>query len=454
MQKRANILIVDDNEEFLLGIKLLLKPHFSQLYTCTSPQQMVKLLAEKQFDIILLDMNFDAGMNSGNEGLFWMQQILKQDPAAVIVLITAYAEVDLAVKAMQRGATSFLQKGASEEHILTTIMQAYDKRVSQKRIEQLTQKQQHLSRQLQNIFLEGKSEAMQQLMQVVKKVAVTEANVLITGESGTGKSLLAEVIHRLSPRKHDLLVTVDLASLPENLLESELFGYRKGAFTDAKQDKPGKMEIASGGTLFFDEIGNIPVHYQTKLLTTLQNREIFPLGSNHSVPVDFRVISATNQPLEKLQSEGVFREDLLYRLNTVTIAMPPLRERVEDISLLVQHYLEQFANRYQKKVLQLDSAACQKLMQYHWPGNVRQLQHAIEKAVILSEGNKLSSHDFQFNFDNQSSPGGLDLAQNEQRLIMEAVKKCKGNMSNAAKLLGITRATLYNKMKRYGIDQV
>lgn len=454
MQKQGNILIVEDNEDFLLGMKLLLKPYFLTIHTCKSPQKIMKLMQEFQFDVILLDMNFSASINTGNEGLYWMQQILKKDPKAVVVLITAYAEVDLAVKAMQQGANSFLQKGTSEEQILSTILQAYEKRTSQKRIDQLTHKQKHLTQQLQNVFLQGKSTAMQQVMRMVEKVANTDANVLITGESGTGKSLIAEVIHRTSAREHDLLVTVDLAALPENLLESELFGYRKGAFTDAQQDKPGKIEIASGGTLFFDEIGNIPIHYQAKLLSVLQNREVLPLGSNHPVPVDVRVISATNKPLQNLQEEGLFREDLLYRLNTVTIEMPPLRDRPDDIEPIAHHYLKHYSERYHKDALQIDKGALQKLREYAWPGNVRELQHAIEKAVILAENNKLAVHDFPLKSRDTLTSVGLDLAENEQKLITAAVNKCEGNMSKAAQMLGITRATLYNKMNKYGIGKI
>lgn len=454
MQKQGHILIVEDNEDFLLGMKLLLKPYFLTIHTCKSPDSITKLIQQMQFDVILLDMNFNAGINSGNEGLFWMQQILKQDAKAIVVLITAYADIDLAVKAMQKGATSFLQKGTSEEQILSTILQAYEKRISHNRIDQLTHKQQHLTRQLQNVFLQGKSTAMQQVMRMVEKVANTEANVLITGESGTGKSLIAEVIHRLSDRKHDLLVTVDLASLPENLLESELFGYRKGAFTDAQQDKPGKIEIASGGTLFFDEIGNIPLHYQAKLLSVLQNREVLPLGSNYPIAVDVRVISATNKSLQNLQEERLFREDLLYRLNTVTIEMPPLRDRLDDIGPIAQHYLKHYADRYHKDALQIDKNVLQKLKEYAWPGNVRELQHAIEKAVILSDNNKLSVHDFPLKSRYNSTGVGFDLAQNEQRLITAALNKCEGNMSKAAQLLGITRATLYNKLTKYGIAKI
>jgi len=454
MRKQGTILIVEDNEEFLLGMRLLLKPYFLNIHTCKNPHQILKLLQENQFDVILLDMNFSASINTGNEGLYWMQQILKKDPKAVVVLITAYAEVELAVKAMQQGANSFLQKGTSEEQILSTIMQAYEKSSSQKRIEQLTHKQHHLTQQLQNVFLQGKSTAMQQVMRLVEKVANTDANILITGENGTGKSLVAEVIHRMSARQDDLLVTIDLAALPENLLESELFGYRKGAFTDAQQDKPGKIEIASGGTLFFDEIGNIPLGYQAKLLSVLQNRQVFPLGSNHPVAVDLRVISATNKPLQYLQEEGLFREDLLYRLNTVTIEIPPLRERQDDIEPIVQHYLKYYADRYQKEALQMDKGALQKLREYPWPGNVRELQHAIEKAVILADKNKLSIQDFALKTHDDSTSIGFDLAENEQRLILAAINKCEGNMSKAAQMLGITRATLYNKLNKYGIEKI
>jgi DNA-binding NtrC family response regulator len=411
-------------------------------------------LRKNTIDVILLDMNFSAGINSGNEGLYWLQQILAYDPRISIVMITAYGDVELAVKAVKLGAVDFVLKPWDNEKLITTIQSAYLLNRSKKEVDKLKLKEKSLIAELnrnQDPVI-GSSEVMINVLKTVDKVAKTNANVLITGENGTGKEVIAREIHRLSGRADQVMVTVDLGAITETLFESELFGHKKGAFTDAQTDRTGKIETASGGTLFLDEIGNLSMPLQAKLLSALQNLTITRVGDNRPIPVDIRLICATNCNLVQLVSEGKFREDLLYRINTIHIEIPPLRERQNDIELLSDFFLKRYAKKYNREGLVITCEAIDKLMGYHWPGNVRELQHAIEKAVILSDQDKLFPSDFIFKSEMRSEGNQMNgtLDEMEQALIKNAIDQCEGNLSAVASRLGITRQTLYNKIKKYG----
>ncbi|HRZ75781.1 MAG TPA: sigma-54 dependent transcriptional regulator, partial [Bacteroidales bacterium] len=392
MPARGSILIVDDNEDILFSLKLLLSKHFEHIRTERNPNIIQGILARERYDLYLLDMNFSAGVSSGNEGIFWMKKILQVDPSAVVVFITAYGDVELAVKALKEGATDFIQKPWEKEKLLTTLRNAYRIRASDAEIDRLTQQKQHLSRDLARTYdlVLGPGQAMRTLMNMVAKVAVTDANVLILGENGTGKEIVAREIHRLSQRSQEIFVPVDMGALSGTLFESELFGHLRGSFTGASDDRAGRFELASNGTLFLDEIGNLPLDLQSKLLTVLQRREVVRLGSNTPVAVDIRLISASNRPLHRIVEEGHFREDLLYRINTIQIEVPPLRERREDIPALIRFFLDRYGRKYGHPKLEITEREIQRLQQYHWPGNVRELQHYIEKAVILCEGERLA----------------------------------------------------------------
>ena len=452
---QGNILIVDDNSEFLIGIKMYLSPYFNRIITEKKPERIPAYLNQEDLDIILLDMNFSAGINSGNEGMYWMRKIKKQSPDVEVIFITGYGEIELAVNSIKEGASDFVTKTQDEQHILAVLMKALKQRQSNHRIQNLQQKQQHLNRDLNRNFhlVGGKSAVMRKVLDLVKRVAATEANILILGENGTGKEILARQIHQLSARSNDVFIPVDMASIPESLFESELFGHRKGAYTDANENKPGRFEIADGGTLFLDEIGNLPLNMQTKILTVLQNREVMRLGSLQQVPIDVRLISATNMPLEKMVKEGNFREDLFYRINTIQLQLPPLRERKEDIPDLVDYFLQQFANKYEKTGLCFSEEILEKFCNHNWPGNVRELQHQVEKAVILAEDMVIQENDLQLHKQdfNNFRPDTFDLAFHEKQLISQALKKFDGNMSEVARQLGITRSTLYHKIRRYDI---
>lgn len=454
--KKGKILIADDNEELLIAFRFFLSKHFEQIDTIKNPNRIPEYLRKESYDIILLDMNFTAGVNTGNEGIYWMKQILEKDPTASVVLITAYGDVELAVNAMKEGAADFIQKSWDEKKILSSILSAYHLRLSKLRIEKLEQKQKHLSDAIDRDFNQviGQSLAMQNVFQMIDKVAKTEANVLILGENGTGKEVIAREIHRKSDRTNEVFVSVDIGALQENLFESELFGHVKGAFTDAKEDRPGRFEIASGGTLFLDEIGNLPISLQAKLLTAIQNKEVYRIGSNKPVPVDIRLICATNKMPEEMIEEGNFREDLLYRINTITINLPPLRERNDDILLLAQFFLKKYSEKYNKLNLKFSSTTCNKLKEHPWQGNVRELKHTIEKAVILCDGNSILNHHCWPDGEQKSNKPmakSLNLDENEKVIIEKAIQKYKGNISSAAKELGINRSTLYKKMEKYGI---
>lgn len=456
MAKKGKLLIIDDNEELLFALKMYLKSHFERIDTIKNPNQMLSQIKEVEYDVFLLDMNFKAGINSGNEGLYWLKRILEIDGNASVVLITAYGDVELAVKAMKEGAVDFIQKTWDENKILSTLLSAYKLRSSKVEIKGLKEKQKLINHQINNSnqFVRGNSEAMKEVFRTVEKVASTEANVLLLGENGTGKEVIAREVHLLSKRSDQIFVHVDLGSISESLFESELFGYKKGAFTDAKEDRMGRFELASGGTLFLDEIGNVPMHLQTKLLTTIQNRTITPVGGSFPIEVDVRIIAATNCDLLEMVKTGNFREDLLYRLNTITIEIPALRERVEDIELLANFYLNKYEKQYQKAGMHLKESAICKLSQYNWPGNIREFQHVIEKSVILSDMQELSASDILIGEEKLSERKGLDslnITDNEKFLIKKAIKFTGGNMSLAAKELGINRSTLYDKIKKYDL---
>lgn len=394
--KKGNILIVDDNKNVLSALRILLSDYFENIVLLTSPNTLMSELRDKNPDVVLLDMNFSAGINSGNEGLFWLSEIKKADEELPVVLFTAYADIDLAVKALKGGATDFVVKPWDNAKLLATLQSAYSLRQSRKEVKKLREKQSVLNRDIQKEedICWGKSPAMQRLLTMIKKVAVTDANVLITGENGTGKELIAKMIHRYSPRAAETLIIVDMGAVTETLFESELFGHVKGAFTDAKADRSGKFEAADGGSLFLDEIGNLSYPLQAKLLSALQTRHITRVGSNKSISVDIRLISATNKNLFKSVKKGEFREDLLYRINTIHLEVPPLRERREDIPQLADFFLRRLARKYGKSDLKLGEKTLCKLESYAWPGNVRELEHAIEKAVILSDNQELQPNDF------------------------------------------------------------
>ena len=446
--KKGNILIVDDNKNVLSALRILLSDYFENIVLLTSPNTLMSELRDKNPDVVLLDMNFSAGINSGNEGLFWLSEIKKADEELPVVLFTAYADIDLAVKALKGGATDFVVKPWDNAK-----QSAYSLRQSRKEVKKLREKQSVLNRDIQKEedICWGKSPAMQRLLTMIKKVAVTDANVLITGENGTGKELIAKMIHRYSPRAAETLISVDMGAVTETLFESELFGHVKGAFTDAKADRSGKFEAADGGSLFLDEIGNLSYPLQAKLLSALQTRHITRVGSNKSISVDIRLISATNKNLFKSVKKGEFREDLLYRINTIHLEVPPLRERREDIPQLADFFLRRLARKYGKSDLKLGEKALCKLESYAWPGNVRELEHAIEKAVILSDNQELQPNDFYMRTPDETSfvVESFTLEEMEKILIEKALRKYDNNISAVAAELGISRPTLYSKIRKY-----
>lgn len=451
------ILVVDDNKSVLNSLNLFLKHKVRRVVTCSNPNLINSILGQEEFDVVLLDMNFNAGVSTGNEGIFWMREIHRNDPQMVVVLITAYGDVQLAVSAMKEGATDFILKPWDNQKLLATLMSAIALSRSRKEVAALKQQQDLLQQDTARGFddIIGESPVMQEVQRTIAKVAKTDANVLILGENGTGKELVARQIHGLSGRSGSMFLGVDLGSLSESLFESELFGHVKGAFTDAKCHRVGRFQVAHGGTLFLDEIGNLSLHMQAKLLSAIQNREITPIGSSKPVPVDVRLVCATNTNLSEAVKAGAFREDLLYRINTIQIIVPPLRERGTDIVLLANHFLRRHGEKYGKPGLKLTGSASDLLMQYHWPGNVRELSHAMERAVILSEGAVITPpHDFFLQPDSPSlelgsSPMSLDEA--EKILIANAIRRNKGNLSGVARELNIGRQTLYRKMEKYGL---
>lgn len=447
MKKSGNILIVDDNRGVLTALQLLLKPYFDKITVLSSPVTLPVTLREDTWQAVLLDMNFTSGINTGNEGLYWLHEIKKQYPALPVVLFTAYADIDLAVRGIKEGATDFIVKPWDNGKLVETLLNAAQNAPASGKKTATTPASTASS------MYWGESPVMQQLRMLVEKVAATDANILITGENGTGKEMLAREIHALSARHRKEMVSVDMGAITESLFESELFGHVKGAFTDAHADRPGKFEVADQSTLFLDEIGNLPYHLQAKLLTAIQRRSIVRVGSNTLVPVDIRLICATNRNLSEMADKGEFREDLLYRINTIHLEIPALRERQEDIIPLAERFIIRFCKQYGKPALRLDNAAREKLMQHPWSGNIRELEHAIEKAVIICDGAFLSAGLFQLQRRNEASemPAASTLEDMEKQMIRRTLDKCGGNLSAVASQLGITRQTLYNKMKKYGL---
>ncbi len=454
MKREGKLLIADDNKSVLNALSLFLQFEFEKVTTITNPNRLLNELEQTEYDVVLLDMNYSAGQNTGNEGLYWLQQIKEKHADIEVVMFTAYGDVELAVKALKIGASDFILKPWDNEKLLATLKTSLRLRRTNIELNELKSEQKALKKELNRNerVLIGNSPAIQRVIEVVEKVAKTDANVLITGENGTGKELIAKEIHHLSSRHNELLVMVDVASLTETLFESELFGHKKGSFTNAIDDRTGKFALAHKGTLFLDEIGNIPLHLQAKLLSVLQTRTIIPVGSNKEVPVDIRLICATNKNIEQMIAANQFRQDLLYRINTIHIDLPPLREREGDIQLLATYFLQYYGNKYSKSDISINGAAMEKLKKYHWYGNIRELQHVIEKAVILCNGNLIKPDDFYFN------PGiltnsleSITIEEMEKKMIIQAMKKNNQNMSAAASNLGITRQTLYNKLKKYDL---
>ncbi|NOU59404.1 sigma-54-dependent transcriptional regulator [Marinifilum caeruleilacunae] len=456
MKKNGKLLIVDDNKSVLSSLKLFLKNHFEYLEVCSNPNQIPAIVSKGKFDVVLLDMNFTAGVNSGNEGLYWLKEVLKIDESLVVILFTAYGDVNLAVNAMKEGASDFILKPWDNKKLLATLQSGVELHQTRLKVEKLEQQKDYLQKDLQQQFVNiiGESDAIQKVLATVRKVASTDANVLILGENGTGKELIARELHQLSARKNHIFLGVDLGALSENLFESELFGHVKGAFTDAKEDRIGRFQAANKGSLFLDEIGNLSLPMQAKLLSALQNRVVTPIGSNHSDEIDVRLICATNANISKLIKEEEFREDLLYRINTITIELPPLRERGKDILILSEHFLDHFAKRYDKTIPVLDSTAKEKLLNYSWPGNIRELRHCIERAIILSDSNVLLADDFQLEQEKETGLGlqAMSLEEGEKVLIENALRRNQGNISQVAKELNIGRQTLYRKIEKYKIQ--
>ncbi|MXV14847.1 sigma-54-dependent transcriptional regulator [Hufsiella ginkgonis] len=448
--KNASILVIDDDPDVLTAVRLLLKTQAKDVVTEKNPENLPAILSSRKYDLILLDMNFKSAINTGNEGLYWLRKIKELKSEASVIMITAYGDIDLAVRSLKDGATDFVVKPWHNEKLVETISGALahkDRTPSQKKT----------SLELNaSIDLLGESDAMNDIFYKVEKIAPTDANILILGENGTGKELIAQAIHRQSLRANKPFVKVDVGALTESLFESELFGHKKGAFTDAREDRAGRFESASGGTLFLDEIGNISLQQQAKLLSVLQNRQVTRLGSNDAVPVDIRLICATNVPLQELANENRFRKDLIYRINTVEIFVPPLRKRGNDIVLLARHFSKIYTDKYLKPAIDFDERAMEKLKQYHFPGNIRELQYTIERAVIMADGPVLQSKDLIFSPIETLPPPDLEmdemkLSDIEKNTILKVIEKYNGNITKAARELGITRMALYRRLSKYDI---
>jgi DNA-binding NtrC family response regulator len=452
----GHILIVDDNTSVLNSLELFLKYQFERINILRNPNQILSFLEKEAPDVILLDMNFTAGINTGNEGIFWLHRILENDSDAVVVMITAYGDIELAIRAIKEGAVDFIVKPWDNNKLLATLQSAMKLRVSKKQVRHLKLREKQLKEDINRGFSEiiGTSPVMTELHKNIQKVARTDASVLLTGENGTGKELVAREIHRLSQRRNHDFISVDLGALSETLIESELFGHVKGAYTDARDDRIGRFEIANGGTLFLDEISNLAFSLQSKLLSAIEQRSITPLGSNRKILVDIRIISATNKDLLSQVKQGLFREDLFYRINTIQIQIPPLRTRGNDILLLAGHYLKEFSTRYDRKGIRFSGESIEKLKSYPWPGNVRELRHTIEKAVILSDSVNIQPEDFAFGQEDlhfDLAIPRMKLEEMEQKMIMLALRNNNWNIAEAARELGIGRQTLYRKIEKYGI---
>jgi len=454
MKKIGRILVVDDNLDILTSARLLLKKHYSLVKTSDDPQQITELIKQFDFDVIVLDMNFTQDAMSGQEGFHWLKTILSINPSIVVIMMTAYGDIKLAVDAIKAGASDFIPKPWQNDQLLASMAAAFQHSDTKKVVEQLTRQTQGLSHVInkkKQTFI-GQSPAMKQVFATIEKAAITDANILITGESGTGKELVARAIHQASLRTNQTFINVDMGAISESLFESELFGHKKGAFTDAKSDRIGRFELARGGSLFLDELANLPLNQQAKLLTALQNREITPVGGVKSIPIDIRLISATNDNLLEAVDNGRFRQDLLYRINTIEIRLPPLRERKEDIALLINYYLKHFCQKYNRELI-INASDIQKLSRYSWPGNVRELCHANERAVILTDSDSLDISSIinikQTESKNDNAPKTFDLEKVEEITIANALSHFKGNVSQAAKALGLTRGALYRRLDKY-----
>ncbi|KPJ67347.1 AAA family ATPase [candidate division WOR-1 bacterium DG_54_3] len=456
-KKIAKILIIDDDEDILHAARLFLKKHFTSVHTEKDPDKIPSLLRNESYDVILLDMNFAKGATSGQEGFLWLNKIFEIDPSMVVVLITAYGDVEMAVRAIKEGATDYVLKPWQNEKLLATVSAGLDLHKTRVEANSLRSRQKQLIADLDQPFHDfvGQSNAMQTVFSTTQKLAKTDANILILGENGTGKELVARELHRQSSRTDEVFISVDMGALSETLFESELFGHVKGAFTDAKEDRAGRFEVASGGTLFLDEIGNLSLPLQAKLLSVIESRKVTRLGSNKPIEVDVRLICATNMPIHEMVTENKFRQDLLYRINTVEIHMPPLRERPEDIPLLVNHFLKIYCKKYNKPLKKFNAATLKKLEKYHWPGNVRELQHALERSVIMSDSNVLQPSDFFFPSLHTKEEGVVfedyNLEDIEKLIIRKTITKHGGNISHAAKELGLSRTSLYRRLEKYGL---
>jgi DNA-binding NtrC family response regulator len=450
--QKGNILIVDDNKNILSTLEILLSPEFQKVTSLSNPNRIMTELRKEVYNLVILDMNFQAGVNTGNEGIYWLERIKETNPEISVVMITAYGDIDLAVKALKAGASDFVLKPWDNEKLLATLKLAVELNFSKQEVRQLRERETELKKEINRDqrYIIGSSPQLMNILNLVRKVAKTDANVLITGENGTGKELIAQEIHRLSDRSKEVLVKVDMGALSETLFESELFGHVKGAFTDARENRQGKFEIAGKGTLFLDEIGNLSLHLQAKMLTVIESRQITRIGSNQLINTDIRLICATNKNIESMVHEGLFREDLLYRINTIQIEMPPLRERGNDVLILAEFFLKKYAYKYNKPNLKINQQANEKLLKYAWPGNIRELQHTIEKAVILSESGILKPDDFYLrnNVFAKSNESFTTLEDLEKQMIQQAIEKNNGNFTAAADQLGVTRQTLYNRLKK------
>lgn len=450
--QKGNVLVVDDNQNILSSLDILLSPEFDKVTLLPGTNRIINELTSGEYNLVVLDMNFRAGDNTGNEGLYWLERIREIKPEISVVMITAFGDVDTAVRALKAGANDFVLKPWDNDKLLATLRLAIQLNLSKKEVKKLKERETELKKEInrEQHYIIGSSPEILKVLNLVRKVAKTDANILITGENGTGKELIAQEIHRLSARCSEVLVSVDMGAISETLFESELFGHEKGAFTDAHESRPGKFETASKGTLFLDEIGNLSFHLQAKLLSALENRRFSRIGSNKLIPADIRLISATNRNIEAMVRDGLFREDLLYRINTIQIEVPPLRDRGNDISVLSEFFLKKYSYKYNKPALRINREANEKLLKYPWPGNIRELQHTIEKAVILCESHLIKPEDLYLKGHNSSSadPSFSTLEEMEKQMIKRALDDNNGNFTAAATQLGITRQTLYNKFKK------
>ena len=450
--EKGNILVVDDNKSILSALEILLLPEFNEVTLISNPNLIPSELRKTDYNLVILDMNFQAGINTGNEGIYWLERIKETHPEVSVVMITAYGDINTAVKALKSGASDFVLKPWDNEKLLATLKLAIQLNLSKEEVKLLKERETGLKKEINRDqkYIIGSSPELMNVLNMVRKVAKTDANMLITGENGTGKELIAQEIHRMSNRSKEVLVSVDMGALTETLFESELFGHMKGAFTDARENRQGKFEIADKGTLFLDEIGNLSFHLQAKLLSAIENRQISRIGSNQLIPIDIRLICATNRNLENMVQNGLFREDLLYRINTIQIELPPLRERGNDIIVLAEFFLKKYTYKYNKQNLKINRQAYEKLLKYSWPGNIRELQHTIEKAVILCESSILKPEDLYLRNSGSITYNSSynTLEEMEKQMIQQALENNNGNFTAAADQLGITRQTLYNRLKK------